>query len=94
MFKVGEIQGWTPLFLVFKNNLNPFYWHIWCIKNHQKHNKIEKKWPFKVEGINNSKKKPPNAIKIGSQTPKKLFLCCSIAIKVQRWFLELQMALL
>jgi hypothetical protein len=26
--------------------------------------------------------KPPNAIKASSQTPKKIFVCCFVAIKV------------
>jgi hypothetical protein len=30
------------------------------------------------------KNKPPNATKAGFQTPKKLLLCCSIVIKVQK----------
>jgi hypothetical protein len=28
--------------MVFKQNLNPSYWHIWHIKNCQKGNKIDK----------------------------------------------------
>jgi hypothetical protein len=32
---------------------------------------LKKLWPPKVEGVKNSKKKPPNATKTGSQTPTK-----------------------
>jgi hypothetical protein len=48
--------------------------------------KLRKLWPFKVERVNNSKKKnkPPNATKASSQTPKKFLVCCFITIKVQR----------
>jgi hypothetical protein len=35
------------------------------------------------------KKKPPNVTKTGSQTPTKFLVCCSITIKVQRWFVKL-----
>jgi hypothetical protein len=45
---------------------------------------LRKLWPFKVEGVNNSKKKPTDATKTGFQTPKKFLVCCSIANKVQR----------
>jgi len=30
------------------------------------------------------KKKPPNTIKVGFQTPQKFLVCCFVAIKVQR----------
>jgi hypothetical protein len=30
------------LFLVSKQNLNPFYWHIWCTGDRQKQNRIVK----------------------------------------------------
>ncbi len=35
------------------------------------------------------KNKPPNVTKAGSSTPKKFLVCCSIAIKVPRRFVEL-----
>jgi hypothetical protein len=35
-------KGKALLFLVSKQNLNPSYWHIWCIKNCQKRNRIKK----------------------------------------------------
>ncbi len=40
------------------------------------------------------KKKPLNATKAGSQTPKKILVCCSISIRVQKWFVEFQVVLL
>ncbi len=40
------------------------------------------------------KKKPQNATKVGSQTPKKFIVCCSVVIRVQKWFVKLQVALL
>jgi hypothetical protein len=41
-------------------------------------NEIEMKklWPLEVEDVENSKKKPTNAMKIGSQTPRKFLVCC------------------
>jgi hypothetical protein len=40
------------------------------------------------------KKKPPNVTKIGSQTPTKFLVCCSIDIIFQRQIVELQLAFL
>jgi len=40
------------------------------------------------------KKNPLNATKAGSQTPKKILVCCSISIRVQKWFVEFQVVLL
>jgi len=45
-------------------------------------------------GVNNSKNKWPNVTKASSQTPKKILVCCFVAIRVQKWFVELQVALL
>jgi len=42
----------------------------------------------------NFKKKPPNTTKVGSQTPKKFLVCCFVVVKVQKQFVELQVALL
>jgi hypothetical protein len=41
-----------------------------------------KLWPFKVEGVKNSKKKPLNAIKAGCQTPTKFLVCYYVVVKV------------
>jgi hypothetical protein len=50
-------MGRALLFLVFKQNLNPSYWHIWHIKNCQKWNIIEKvTTPKELEGVKNPKK--------------------------------------
>jgi hypothetical protein len=40
------------------------------------------------------KNKPPNITKVRYQISKKFFIYCSIAIRVQKWFVELQVALL
>jgi hypothetical protein len=45
---------------------------------------LRKLWPFKIKGIKNSKKKPPNVIEGDSQTPTKFLVCCFVLIKVQR----------
>jgi hypothetical protein len=55
---------------------------------------MRKLWPPKLKRVENSKKKPPNTTKVGSQTPKKFFLCYFVAIRVQRWFVKLQAILL
>jgi hypothetical protein len=34
--------------------------------------------------VNNSKNKPPNATKAGSQTPKKFLVHCFVVIKVPK----------
>ncbi len=34
-------KGSPSLFLVFQQNLNSYYWHIWCTKNHQEWNRID-----------------------------------------------------
>jgi len=68
-----------------KKNLNPSYWHPWGIKNDKKKwNRIEKiMGPQSKEG-QKLKKKPLNGTKASSQTPKIIFVCCSIVIKIQR----------
>ncbi len=38
----------------------------------------------KVEGVKNSKNKPPNATKANSQTLKQTCVCCIVVIRVQR----------
>jgi hypothetical protein len=45
---------------------------------------MKKLWPFKVKGVKNSKNKPPNAIKTGSQTPKNFLVCCFVVVRIQR----------
>ncbi len=41
-----------------------------------------------------TQKKPPNVTKANSRAPEKILVCCFVAIKVPRWFEELQVALL
>jgi hypothetical protein len=36
-----------------------------------------------------TKKEKPNIIKADSSTPKIFIVCCSIVIRVQRWFVKL-----
>jgi len=69
---------------VSKQNLNPFHWHFWGIKNHQKKIFLKKLWHPKVKGSKTQKNKSPNATKASSQTPKKIFEYYSIVIKVPR----------
>jgi hypothetical protein len=58
---------------------------MWCIKNHPKRNIIEKVMDFQSRGGQKlPKKKPQNATKVGSQTPKKFIVCCSVVIRVQK----------
>jgi len=49
-------------------------------------NEIEmrKLWPPKVEKVKNSKKQTTEGTKANSQTPQKIFVCCSIVIRIQR----------
>jgi hypothetical protein len=46
-------KGKALLFLMSKQNFNPFYWCVWRIKNYQKWNKIEKVIAPKVKRIDN-----------------------------------------
>jgi hypothetical protein len=57
------------------------------IKNGLKNEKVIA--PENKRGWNLKKNKAPNTTKADSQTPKKFIVCCSVAIKVQRWFVEL-----
>jgi hypothetical protein len=63
-----------------KKNLN-LSWHIWCTKTHQKYNKIEKMMAPQSRRGQEFKKNPPNATKIGSQTPTKFFACALLLLK-------------
>jgi hypothetical protein len=40
--------------------------------------------PQNKGGQKSKKYKPPNITKAGSQTSKKFFVCCSVAIRVSR----------
>ncbi len=59
---------------------------------------MRKLWPPKVKGVKNSKKQTIEHHKASSQTPKRFLalwlLCCFDAIRVQRWFVEIWVALL
>jgi hypothetical protein len=55
---------------------------------------LRKLWPSKVEGVKNSKNKPLNITKPIPTHPKKLLVCCYVAIKVEIWFVELKVAFL
>jgi len=41
---------------VFQQNLNSYFWHIWCIENHQKHNIIDKVTSPQSKGVQKFKK--------------------------------------
>jgi hypothetical protein len=53
-----------------------------------------KLWPPKLEGSRTQKKQTTKHYKFGSQTPKKLLICCSVVIRVQRWFVKLKVMFL
>jgi hypothetical protein len=96
-----SIQGrpdsrWRALlFLVFKQNLNPSSWCIWHTNNCWKWIRNKKVTaPQSTWGQELKINKPPNIINADSQTPKKFLVCCSVVIRVQKWFVELHMALL
>jgi hypothetical protein len=56
---------------------------------------MRKLGPLKIKRSRTHKKnKPLNITKVNSWTPKNFLLCCYVVIRVQRWFLEFQMALL
>jgi hypothetical protein len=50
--------------------------------------------PKRREGLRTQENKSPNTTKAGSWTPKKFFVCCFVAVRVQRWFVEHQVVLL
>ncbi len=72
------------MLLVFKQNLNPSIGAFGALKIVKNGIKLKKLWPFKVEGVKNSKNKPPNATKAGSQTPTKFLVCCFVVVRIQR----------
>jgi hypothetical protein len=43
---------------------------------------LKKLCPPKIEGVKNSKNKPWNVMKVNSQTPRKILVCCYIVIRV------------
>ncbi len=90
-------KGRDLLFLVSQQNLNPSSWSIWHTNNCQKQISYEKVTaPKSTEGQKFKKNKPSNTntSKASSQTFKNFLVGCSIANRVQRWFVELQVAFL
>jgi hypothetical protein len=88
-------KGRALLFLVSKQNLNPSSWHIWHTKNHWKWIRNEKVMAPKVKGVKNSKKQNHWTIqRLTLEHSKEFFVCCFVAIRVQKWFVELKMTLL
>jgi len=69
---------------VFKQNLTPFIGAFRALKIIKNEIELKKLWAPKVKGVKNSKKKPLNVTKTSSQTPKKILVCCSIDIRIQR----------
>jgi hypothetical protein len=76
-------KTWTPPISTY-NTLN-------IVKNIINLKKIE---PPKLEGVNFFIKKALNVIKVDSQTPQKFLLRCFVAIKIEIWFVKIQMELL
>jgi len=75
---------------VSKQNLNPFSWCIWHTNNCKIKLEMRKLHAPKVKGSRTQKNKSPNNTKADSWTPKEFVVCCSVAIRVPRWFIELQ----
>jgi hypothetical protein len=67
---------------------------IWCIKNRQKWIRIEKVKPPKLKTSRTQKKQTTKHYKAHSKSLKKFLVCCSIVIRVLRWFVELKVVLL
>jgi hypothetical protein len=85
-------KGRALLFLVSKHNLNSSSWRIWHTSNCWKWIRIEKVVAPQIKGGEKLKKnKPLNTTEAGSWTPKKSLY---VAIRVPRWFVELQVVLL
>jgi len=82
------------LLLVSKKNLKPSSWCSNTLRIIEKKLEMRKLWPLKVKGVKNSKKKNHWT----SQRPILKHLEISFyvffSIKVQAWFVELQMVLL
>jgi hypothetical protein len=60
----------------------------------QKWIRIEKVMALQNRGSENSKKQTTKHYKAHSWSPKKLLVCCSIAISTQRLFVQLKVGLL
>ncbi len=90
----ARFKGRALLFLVFKQNLNPFSWHIQHTNRHSKWIKNEKVMPLKIKGSRSQKKQTTEHYKGWFSNIAKKKLCWSVAIRVQRWVLEFQVALL
>ncbi len=85
-------KGGFPFFVVSKENLNPSYWCICCIKNHQKWNKIENVMAPQSKKGQEFKKQTTTCYK--GRFPKHQKISFYVVIKIQKWFVELQAVLL
>jgi hypothetical protein len=56
--------------------------------------KNEKVMAPQSKGGQELKKKPLNITKVSSQTPKNFLVCCCVDIRVERQFIEIQVAFL
>jgi hypothetical protein len=59
-----------------------------------KNKSIDKVTAPQIRGVKNWVKQTIEHYKFGSQTPKKLLVCCSVVIGVERLIVELKVALL
>ncbi len=87
-------KGNALLFSVSKQNMNLSIGVSSALKIIKNILKLRKLWPPKVEGVKEFLKKPLNITKPKPNHSKKFFVCCSIAIRVPRWFVKLKVALL
>jgi hypothetical protein len=72
----NQIQGEGSIVFGVRTKLELLIGAFGALKFFKNIIKLKKSWPPKVEGVKNSKNKPPNATKVNSQTPKKILVCC------------------
>jgi hypothetical protein len=75
----------APFFMVSKQNLNPSYWHIWCIKNCQRWNVIEKVMAAQSKGGQKLKKTTTKHYKGEFPNTQKIpciLFCCYQSFKM------------
>jgi hypothetical protein len=83
--RAGQIQGEGSLVSGVQKNLNPSTWCIWDTNNCWKWIRNEKVTAPQSKGGQEFKKYKPHWT---------IFVCCSVAIRVQKWLVKLLLALL